>query len=277
MELKTKRQCSLRRQLEIVPADITAWHSLSEYHYRSHRLGAVDKIFAIRFKSSEQPKRNIYLTQFGGASPVGVIVYSLPVKNIALRNQATNNRYVGLGDRKATLQLLNQEIRCVHRIVIQPQFRGIGLGTWLVRETLPRAGTVFVEALAVMGQINPFFTKAGMTRYDGPNRSGSERILEAFRYVEISQKQLVDTKQLLNAIATLNKDKQKFIKTEMQRFATPFSRRLRREKQTKHDPETTELTANIVVEHAMARPIYFLWQKPLKRLKENLYELSTPH
>lgn len=261
MELKTKRQCSLRQQLEIVPADMMAWHSLAEYHYRSHRLGPIDKIFAVRFKSSEQPKRNISFTQSGSARPIGVIVYSLPVKNIALRNQATNNRYVGLGDRKATLQLLNQEIRCVHRIVIQPQFRGIGLGTWLVRETLPKAGTIFVEALAVMGQINPFFVKAGMTRYDGPNRPESERMLEAFRHIEISQKQLVDTKQLLNAIATLNKNKQTFIKTEMQRFATPFSRRLRREKQPKYDPETTELTANIVVEHAMARPIYFLWKR----------------
>ena len=261
MEFQLKRQCSLRRQLEIVPADMTAWHSLSEYHYRSHRLGPIDKIFAIRFKSSAQPKRNISFTRSGSVRPIGVIVYSLPVKNIALRNQATNNRYVGLGDRKATLQLLNKEIRCVHRIVIQPQFRGIGLGTWLISETLPKAGTVFVEALAVMGQINPFFVKAGMTRYDGPNRPGSERMLEAFRYVEIPQKQLVDTKQLLNAIAILNKDKQKFIRTEMQRFATPFSRRLRREKQPKHDPETTELTANIVVEHALTRPIYFLWQK----------------
>ena len=263
MELKTKRQCSLRQQLEIVPADMTAWHSLSEYHYRSHRLGPIDKIFAIRFKPSTQPKRNISFTRSGSVCPIGVIVYSLPVKNIALRNQATNNRYIGLGDRKATLQLLNKEIRCVHRIVIQPQFRGIGLGAWLVRETLPQAGTVFVEALAVMGQINPFFVKAGMTRYDGPNRPGSERILEAFRHIEISQKQLVDTKQLLNAIATLNKDKQKFIRTEMQRFAMRFSRRLRREKQPKHDPQTTELTANIVVEHAIARPIYFLWQGPL--------------
>lgn len=260
MELKTKRQCSLRKQLEIVPADMTAWPSLSEYHYRSHRLGPIDKIFAIRFKSSIQPKRNISFTRSGSECPIGVIVYSMPVKNIALRNQATNNRYVGLGDRKATLQLLNQEIRCVHRIVIQPQFRGIGLGTWLVRETLPKAGTIFVEALAVMGQINPFFVKAGMTRYDGPSRPESERMLEAFRYVEIQQKQLVDTKQLLNAIGTLNEDKQKFISTEMRRFATHFSRQLGR-KSRGVKPHPTELTADIVVEHALAQPIYFLWQR----------------
>jgi len=40
----------------------------------------------------------------------------------------------------------------------------MGLGVRLVKETLCRAGTSCVEALAVMAKYNPFFEKAGMRK-----------------------------------------------------------------------------------------------------------------
>jgi hypothetical protein len=40
----------------------------------------------------------------------------------------------------------------------------MGLGVKLVRETLAKAGTPCVEALAVMAKYNPFFEKAGMQK-----------------------------------------------------------------------------------------------------------------
>jgi hypothetical protein len=40
----------------------------------------------------------------------------------------------------------------------------MGLGVKLVKETLCRAGTRCVEALAVMAKYNPFFEKAGMRK-----------------------------------------------------------------------------------------------------------------
>ena len=69
------------------------------------------------------------------------------------------------------LKLLNGEMRCISRVVIEPRFRGIGLGRYLVAETLARAGVELVEAMAAMGQVNPFFERAGMRRYEG----GGER------------------------------------------------------------------------------------------------------
>jgi hypothetical protein len=55
-------------------------------------------------------------------------------------------------------------MRVLKRLVIHPDVRGCGLGHWLVKRTLPRAGTRFVECLAAMGAVNPVFEKAGMRR-----------------------------------------------------------------------------------------------------------------
>ncbi len=49
-------------------------------------------------------------------------------------------------------------------MVVHPKYRSIGLGAKLVGETLGRAGTACVEAVAVMPKYNPFFERAGMRR-----------------------------------------------------------------------------------------------------------------
>jgi GNAT superfamily N-acetyltransferase len=50
------------------------------------------------------------------------------------------------------------------RVVVHPKYRTIGLGQRLVRETLPKCGTPWIETTAVMARYNPFFEHAGMTR-----------------------------------------------------------------------------------------------------------------
>ena len=41
------RVCTLRSGLEIVVGGVSDWRRLSEYHYRGHVAGAVDKIFVV--------------------------------------------------------------------------------------------------------------------------------------------------------------------------------------------------------------------------------------
>ena len=60
------------------------------------------------------------------------------------------------------IQQLQQQISTISRVIIHPKYRSIGLGTKLVKETLPQAGTPNVETIAVMARYNPFFEKAGM-------------------------------------------------------------------------------------------------------------------
>jgi len=63
-------------------------------------------------------------------------------------------------------------------VIVHPKYRSIGLGEKIVKETLPQAGTPFVETVAVMAKYNPFFEKAGMTHIaeSKPNPHVSEAL-----------------------------------------------------------------------------------------------------
>ena len=248
--------CSLLDGLEIVPADMSAWNELSEFHYRRHGAGAVDKVFAARPKKRKGQGK---IDRLVGAHErtAGVIVYAMPVFNVAARNRATGNRYVGLGDRATALRLINQELRCISRVVIHPQYRRIGLARRLVEQTLPLAGTEMVEALAVMGKVNPFFERAGMTRYDGDFSGVAQRMAEAFEHVGIEQKQLVDPEALQGAIDSLGRNDRRLVIFEMCRFAQAYGRSGRKLTESLSRKELVEFVSN----HVLSRPVYFLWSR----------------
>ena len=65
---------------------------------------------------------------------------------------------------RMTMQEINQKLSTINRIVIHPKYRTIGLGAKLIRETLPKADTPYVELIAVMAKYSPFAEKAGMRR-----------------------------------------------------------------------------------------------------------------
>jgi GNAT superfamily N-acetyltransferase len=113
-------------------------------HYRQGgNLGFVDRVFVMRERA--------------GGEAVGVVVYGFAAMELALRNRVTGGRWIRSAER------LNRELRVLKRLVIHPDLRGCGLGHRLVRETLPLAGTAFVECLAALGAVHPVFEKAGMT------------------------------------------------------------------------------------------------------------------
>jgi len=46
---------------------------------------------------------------------------------------------------KMSMKELNEKLSVISRVVVYPKYRTIGLGTKLVKETLPLAGTPYVE------------------------------------------------------------------------------------------------------------------------------------
>jgi GNAT superfamily N-acetyltransferase len=84
----------------------------------------------------------------------GTIVYSYPLPTTFGRSKAW----------KGDFHKLQKEISTISRVVVHPKYRTIGLGVKLVNETLAKAGTPYVETLAVMAKYNPFFEKAGMRK-----------------------------------------------------------------------------------------------------------------
>ncbi len=131
-------KCSLTQQMHIEQGTLQDYKTLSQFHYRTGRCPPPRKIFTL--------KRDSELC--------GVVVYGFPPPMCFGRRQVW----------KGTIKELQQDISAISRVVVHPKYRSIGLGAKLIHETLARAGTPCVEAVAVMARYNPFFEKAGMRK-----------------------------------------------------------------------------------------------------------------
>jgi ABC-type ATPase with predicted acetyltransferase domain len=93
---------------------------------------------------------------------VAVAVLSWPTVNSAVREEV-----LGLGGWAPgrRLAFVNERVRTISRVIVHPQFRGVGVASGLVRRVCEECPTRWVEAFAVMGRVNPFFVKAGMREF----------------------------------------------------------------------------------------------------------------
>jgi ABC-type transport system involved in cytochrome c biogenesis ATPase subunit/N-acetylglutamate synthase-like GNAT family acetyltransferase len=149
------KQCSIFDNAGIKKGCIDDYKQLSRFHYRTRENAG----------SSGQGAREYFKLLFHD-DLIGVIVYSGSYLNLKPRNMVFGERYVYTAGDLPKARLINEEIARISRVVIHPKFRGVGLGAFLVRETLPHVNAKVVEVLAVMAKYNPFFEKAGMVRVD---------------------------------------------------------------------------------------------------------------
>jgi GNAT superfamily N-acetyltransferase len=157
------------------------WLALARFHYRSHQAGAVTDVFRMVYEATCATGAGPSCVH-GGLSRrlVGALVYSRSPLSLAARDRATGGRYrtAGMG-RTAAGYLINRELRIISRVVLAPNWRGLGLASRLVAETLPHAGTPYVEAMAAMGEMHPLFERAGMTASpQRPAPQGPRRLLD---------------------------------------------------------------------------------------------------
>lgn len=132
----------------IEPGDLTDYHALAPLHYRAGRPATIRRILRAREDNTT----------------VGVLVTSMPTLNGSWRPRAFANRY-SRGTKRDRAALLNREVRCISRIIIDPRFRGRGIASTLVRAYLRDPETIATEAVAAMGAACPLFTSAGMTEW----------------------------------------------------------------------------------------------------------------
>ena len=156
---KMNRICSVTRNIRVEEGSLEDYKRLAEFHYRSRGHPPPLRIFALKRKDGET---------------VGVILYSWPPVNIFGRKQA-------LG-RRLPLEEVNRKVAMISRVVLHPKYRSIGLGTRLVKETLPLVGRPYVETIAVMARYNPFFEKAGMKKI--AERKPDKSVLQAVETLE---------------------------------------------------------------------------------------------
>ncbi|MDO8302109.1 MAG: hypothetical protein Q7T18_02605, partial [Sedimentisphaerales bacterium] len=182
--------CTITKHLEIRFAKRAAYDQLAHFHYRSSCPAVYAAIYAMYDTSGWHGLSKAWPWGMGGMArrersdrghvqgwqppkvdgfyertqkPVGVIVYTMPVIGLEVRNIAIGEMFECCQNRKERMKMINENIRCISRVIIEPRYRGLGLAARLVRETMPLLNVPIIEAMAVMGQVNPFFEKAGMT------------------------------------------------------------------------------------------------------------------
>lgn len=144
------------RACQVERGTLADWRALAHLHYRSHRVGPVRAVFRLRWRQEL----------------LGVVVYAYPALGLRPRNAV-------LGHLRNRPERVNRQLAVLSRLVVRPEVRGCGLAAKLVRRSLPRVGTRYVECLAEMAEICPVFEHAGFERLghaDPPARC--QRIVE---------------------------------------------------------------------------------------------------
>lgn len=236
--------CTLAEELIVEVGTRVEYKSLAHYHYREAALGPVAAIFTIRH-------RGVAAAMYG-RQPLGVLVATMPTANLALRTIATGGR-LRRTDRREELRAVNASVRCIARVIVEPAYRGVGIGTRLVREAIARLPVPFVEALAVMGHVHPIFERAGMTAFRGPTPARCVRLTGALESLGIDERMRLDPDAVHEHIETLPAHDRERIGAEFHRFLGPYGKRRR----MVHGPERTRF----VLSHLTERPVYYLHEK----------------
>jgi GNAT superfamily N-acetyltransferase len=217
------------------------YRELRDFHYRCGPPGAVMRVIVARYDGPG----------LGGQDAVngmlaGVLVESLPALGCALRTVALPGCFQ-CGDRSLDAARLNKEMRTISRVIVHPMFRSVGLAVALVRHLLEHAQTPYVEALAAMGRVHPFFERAGMRAFDRPALPAAVRLLAAMEHENVRPLDLVDPDRLKLS---------PFLKAECRRFAG------------NKVPE--ECLIAHVRQRLLSQPVYYVWSaNPSTHDKEN--------
>jgi ABC-type lipoprotein export system ATPase subunit/GNAT superfamily N-acetyltransferase len=197
------KECSLIKEIQIVEGTTEEWRKLAGFHYRSHKIAAPRKIFCLK----------------RGEELCGVIVYCYPPPTCFGRKLVLP---------KMSMKELNRKLSIITRVVVHPKYRTIGLGTKLVMETLPLAGTLYVEMPAVMAKYNPFAEKAGMQKIaEQPPPKEALAIAETLRQFGFDIQLLGSEKYVFSKLQTLSDEsleklREAFIKHCHARFMKYF-------------------------------------------------------
>jgi len=91
------------------------WKKVAGFHYRSHRVAFLQKIFVLK----------------RGDRVCGAVVYVYPMSTAPCRKRVL---------KIDSMKELNEKLARVARVVVHPKYRTIGASVKLLRESLPKCG-----------------------------------------------------------------------------------------------------------------------------------------
>jgi len=166
----------VKNTLQIIPATYPDYKLLARYHYEKRPPGPTDQIYKI----VGNPE---YRDSF--PDPMGVVLYSMPIANLHGRTVATTDFFRKPRTDIGKLRLVNQKIRYISRLIVDPRFHRLGLATWLLKDTLERQTVPIVETLTPVDFTNKIFQAQGFKLYHSPAPEWYNRFTTALTKVKV--------------------------------------------------------------------------------------------
>ncbi|MCK5612181.1 hypothetical protein KAR91_60475 [Candidatus Pacearchaeota archaeon] len=241
--------------LEIVPGTQDDYKILKRYHYKKETPSMPDQIYKIR---------GIEGTNNAFPDPIGVILYSMPIINLHGRTTATRGYFRKARTEIGRLRLVNKKIRYISRFIVDPRFQKLGLGAWLLKDSLERQTVPIVETLTPIDFTNKIFQKQGFKLYHSKAPEWYDRFINALLTVGLAEKNLYCPPAVHCRLQHLTKKQHRFIENEILTFIEHFRHR-------KGMPNSLERTVFFCSKIPYPRA-YLLWQNP----RVTAYDLENP-
>lgn len=244
--------------LELVRGTIADYNRLKAYHYRAKKPATATRVLAFRHAKRSAVSR--FLDAPAETSTAAVLVESLPSLGCRMRNWALHDRYGAWLEPHQRAVLLNREVRVISRVVVHPCWRGLGLAVRLVKAALAEPATLYTEALAAMGRVNPFFERAGMTAYHRPAHAFDARLIDAMHLAGLTVGDLAMPDRMRDNIEQLDHAKRDWIFNELHRWYRQTAGRSANHSQ---DPDDHLRAAR---SRLMLEPVYYLHENSTEHL-----------
>ncbi len=171
----------LAEDVVIEAGDRSDYLSLAAHHYRPELPATIVHTLVAWHRTS--------------GAMAGVLTVSMPTRNGGWRRAWWPDVHGS-----ARLGRLNDTVRCISRVIVEPRFRALGLAARLVRKYLREPLTPRTEAIAAMGRACPFFAHAGMTAVHRPPSARHARLRDAFVHAGIRSWELADATHALKRV-----------------------------------------------------------------------------
>jgi hypothetical protein len=262
--------CTISNHIQIRLASRAAYDDLARFHYRSSCPAVPVAIYAMYNSSSvilsvaknlrvlpaphsQQPNSLPSPIPTTLNNPIGIIVYTMPAMELAARNRAIPNLFKNCRTRKDRIKTINENIRTISRVIIDPRYRGLGLAARLVRETMPLLNVPIIEAVAAMGRFNPFFQKAGMTAYPAKLPRHSLKMRDTLELLRIRHRDFIYPSIVQQQLDSLPGQLKFYLEHEIRLFLAAYGKR-------KNMPPGLERT-RFILSKLSSEPVYYIWFK----------------
>jgi len=236
--------------LRLRPGSLADYAALAEHHYKARKPATAPRVLVLEDRRPTVSGR--FLSRPSEARVAAVLVESLPSLSCRMRDWALRDRYGGHLAPRPRAMLLNREVRCISRVVVEPSWRGLGLAVRLVKSALSDPTTRYTEALAAMGKVNPFFSRAGMTPYPRQAHAHDARFTAALGRLGLRARDLATLETAWRKIEALPVGERQWLCKELYRWY-----RLNAGRSAVHetDPQKQLVVAR---ERLLLEPVYYL-------------------